>query len=155
MLYRDFGKSAASGPLREAEALAPAAGVVAGTKGLAVAWEGGRPPFVVSLENAGDGHILQRARTVHRYLWLPGWQPPASDFVLVVQDSSGATFRRTLRILPPAPVPDEGIAQAIQLYEAAPDYRLEALRRLAARAEAGDEVADQAIGLIRVSRGPP
>jgi len=156
VLYKgvDDGEQAAQhGPLRELAGLGPASGVVAGTEGLALAWAGGSPPFSVTFEDAGDGSLLGRAHTERRYLWLPGWQPPASPFVVTIQDSLGAVLRHRLRLLPPASVAGGGVAEAIQLYETAPEYRMEALRRLAARSEAGDDLAERAVELIRVAGG--
>ena len=156
LLYKgvdDAEQAAQHGPLRELAGLGPAAGVVAGTEGLALAWAGGSPPFSVTFEDAGDGSLLGRAHTERRYLWLPGWQPPASPFVVTIQDSLGAVLRHRLRLLPPASVAGGGVAEAIQLYETAPEYRMEALRRLAARSEAGDDLAERAVELIRVAGG--
>jgi hypothetical protein len=50
-----------------------------------------------------------------------------------------------------APVADGDIADAISLFETEPTYRLEALRRLVARAKDGDVIAGRAVALLQLS----
>jgi hypothetical protein len=129
-------------------ALSPQAGVIAATTGIAFGWAGGAPPFTVTFESPSDGALLARGHTERRHLWLPGWDPPPRDFVVTVHDGLGAELRHPLHSLPSAPFPDRGVAEAIQMYETVPEYRMEALRRVAARAEAGDDIAEHAVNLI-------
>ena len=83
-------------------------------------------------------------------MWLPGWQAPTKPFTVIVQDFLQVSLHRHLRPLPQAPVPDATLADAIQLFETAPEYRMEALRRFVIRAEAGDDLAERAVALVRV-----
>jgi hypothetical protein len=155
-LYRGFGDAEAavhSGPLRPALHLGPSSGMVAGSLGLAFAWAGGRPPFTISVQEARDGHVLGQAHTERQNLWLPGWEAPAEDFAITVQDGVGEVLRSPQRVLVPSPVADQSVTDAIELYQTSPAYRLEALRRLAVRAEDGDELADHAVRLIEVGGG--
>jgi CHASE2 domain len=153
LLYRGADSVAEivqGGPLRELTNISPAIGTVVGSEGLAVVWAGGRPPYQVVFQDDGSGSLLGRANTSRQYLWLPGWRAPAKPFTMLVRDDAGAAVQHDLRPMPPAPVADETLADAIQLFETAPDYRMEALRRLVARAEAGDDLAERAVALIRV-----
>lgn len=153
VLYRgadSVAEAVQHGPLRELTNLSSAIGLVTGTEGLALVWAGGSPPYQVLFQDDVSKSLMGRAHTSRQYLWLPGWRAPARPFTLIVQDAAGAALRRQLRPLPPAPVADATLADAIQLFETAPDYRMEALRQLVARAEAGDDVAEQAVALVRV-----
>ena len=47
------------------------------------------------------------------------------------------------------------LGDAVALFETAPEYRLEALRRLFIRSEAGDALAGRAIALIRIAGAGP
>ena len=151
-IYRggtDAAQAAQTGPLRPLKSLAPAAGVAASTTGLALAWAGGTPPFSVTLDDQATP-----TRSDQRTIWLPEWHPPASTVIATIKDAAGATLRRRIRILPPPPTPDNDVAAAVDLYVTTPEYRLEALRRLTARAQAGDNLATHARDLILVDATP-
>ncbi len=153
LLYKgaeDAELAAQRGPLRELPGLRPATGVVPGMTGLALAWAGGHPPFTVTFVDATEGKLLWHAHTERWYLWLPQWQAPKNPFFVTVEDRDRASIKHDYRLLPPTPVDDGGVAEAIKLFETAPEYRMEALRRLAARSEAGEELAENAVRLIRV-----
>jgi hypothetical protein len=155
LVYRSANGSQtrAGGPLRELTNLAPATGVVVNSLGLALAWAGGSPPYSVAIEDEASGKSLGRGEAVDQNLWLAEWRTPAEPFVVIVRDAEGAELWRHLRPLQPPPVGDIDLGEAILLFESAPTYRLEALRRLVARATGGDILAGRAVELLKLSGG--
>ena len=143
------------GPLRELTTLAPAQGTVVGAKGLALAWVGGSPPYRIALEDEASGTPLARSRVDVAELWLPDWRVPTAPFVVIVTDSQGVALWRHLRPLPPPSIGGNEAGDAVALFETAPEYRLEALRRLFIRSQSGDALAGRAIALIRIAGAGP
>jgi hypothetical protein len=153
LVYRGVSGSQtrAGGPLRELTNLAPATGAVVNSLGLALAWAGGSPPYSVAIEDEASGKSLGRGEGVDQNLWLAEWRTPAEPFVVIVRDAEGAELWRHLRPLQPPPVGDIDLGEAIFLFESTPAYRLEALRRLVARATGGDILAGRAVELLKLS----
>ena len=141
----------AGGPLRELTSIVPATGTVVGSSGFALAWAGGNPPYDIAIEDEASGEALGHMLAESRKIWLPEWRGPAEPFVVIVRDAEGIELWRHLRPLPPPPVEDSELGDAILLFETEPTYRLEALRRLVARAAAGDILAERAVDLLQVS----
>jgi hypothetical protein len=152
-VYRgqEKGSQAVGGVLRELTNLAPATGTVVGTPGLASAWAGGNAPYHVALEDEASGAQLGTTDVARPNLWMPEWHTPGQPFVIIVRDAKGAELSRHLRPLPPAPVAEAELGDAILLFETVPAYRLEALRRLVARANEGDGLAARAVALLQYS----
>jgi hypothetical protein len=158
LIWRGVEKGEAArqgGPLRELTTLAPAQGTVVGAKGLALAWAGGSPPYRVAVEDDASGTPLARRRVDDAELWLPDWRAPTAPFVVIITDSQDITLWSHLRPLPPPSIGGDEVGDAVALFEAAPHYRLEALRRLFIRAKAGDALAGRAIALIRITGAGP
>jgi hypothetical protein len=149
-MYRAFGHVTPpkDGPLRVLQELAPATGVVPGATGLALAWVGGTPPYSVSVSDAA-GKPLLAVKVPAASLWLPDWRAPDQAFTVLVQDAKGLSFTRQLMPLAPAAIADGELGDAIVLFQTAPAYRLEALRRLEVRASAGDALAQKAVESIQ------
>jgi CHASE2 domain-containing sensor protein len=143
------------GPLRELTTLVPAQGTVAGAKGLAFAWVGGSPPYRIAVEDEASGTPLASSRVNVAELWLPDWRTPPAPFVVIVTDEQGVSLWRHLRPLPPPSIGGDEIGDAVAMFETAPEYRLEALRRLFLRSKAGDALASRAIGVIRIAGAGP
>ena len=141
--------------MRKLTTLAPAQGTVVGAKGLALAWVGGSPPYRIAVEDEASGTPLARSRIDVAELWLPDWRTPPAPFVVIVTDSQGVALWRHLRPLPPPSIGGDEVGDAVALFETAPEYRLEALRRLFIRSEAGDALAGRAIALIRIAGAGP
>ena len=152
-IYRgqEKGSQATGGALRELSNLASATGVVSGTLGLAFAWAGGNAPYHVAIQDEANGASLGAADVAKPSLWLPEWRTPAQPFVIIVRDAKGAELSRHLRPLPPIQPGEAELGDAIQLFETMPAYRLEALRRLVARANDGDALAGRAVALLQYS----
>jgi hypothetical protein len=154
LVYRGLGKGnevGVSGPLRELTNLVPASGTVLGSAGLAFSWAGGSPPYSIAVEDDINGAPLGRVQVSKPWLWLPEWRTPEQDFVIIVRDAEGVELWRHLRALPPAPVAENELGDAILLFETEPAYRLEALRRLVSRAQGGDVLAGRAVALLQLS----
>jgi hypothetical protein len=154
LVYRGLGKDSEAGvggPLRELTNLAPATGTVLGSSGLAFSWAGGTPPYSIAIEDDINGGPLGRVQVSKPWLWLPQWRTPDLPFVIIVRDAEGVELWRHLRPLPAAAIADGEIGDAISLFETDPVYRLEALRRLATRAEGGDVLAGRAVALLQLS----
>jgi CHASE2 domain-containing sensor protein len=143
------------GPLRELTTLVPAQGTIAGAKGLAFAWVGGSPPYRIAIEDEASGTPLARTHVTIAELWLPDWRTPPAPFVVIVTDEQGVALWRHLQPLPPPSTGGDEIGDAVALFETAPEYRLEALRRLFIRAKGGDALATRAIALIRIAGAGP
>jgi hypothetical protein len=129
--------------------------------GLALAWAGGLPPFEVQVAAASDGRVLARATAVQaRQARFADLVIPAAPLLVTLRDAEGQSV--VARLLPeprpPSAFPAAAaaaapVAYAIVLYEeAGPEWRLEALRRLLARA-ARDPLA--ATAARRILEGAP
>jgi hypothetical protein len=154
LVYRGLGKDSEAGvggPLRELTNLAPATGTVLGSSGLAFSWAGGTPPYSIAIEDDINGAPLGRVQVSKPWLWLPEWRTPDLPFVIIVRDAEGVELWRHLRPLSAAAIAGSEIGAAISLFETDPIYRLEALRRLVARAEGGDVLAGRAVALLQLS----
>lgn len=101
-------------PLHSTPFLAPRSFLTAGVRPLYLAWQGGQPPYAVTLR-APDGHVL----AAQAGLSVPQWQTPrltlkAGRHQLEVTDAQGESLRMTqldvvaAQQLPPMP---EGIQQ--------------------------------------------
>jgi hypothetical protein len=156
LLYRGSGdRTIEEGALRELSNLAAAAGTVTGAQGIAFAWAGGTPPYLIEFRDDVSGSVLGRTHTEHHDLWLPGWQTPARAYKLIIHDATGTTIQHELRPMSAVPIPNASVADAIELFQTAPEYRLEALRQLVAKADAGDVMADRAAFLIHTAGSAP
>lgn len=142
-----------TGSLRSLPSLAaPQAFLLAADKGLALAWAGGIPPYSVATEATATGEPLGEAKSRTPYAWWPDWRMPEEQVTVTVTDASGRTLQG--RLLPASALPSGqstgSTTAVISLFEAGDDWRLEALRRLAALA-ASDTLAAQALAAIRLS----
>ena len=158
LIWRGLEKGEAArqgGPLRELTTLVPAQGTVVGAKGLALAWAGGSPPYRIAIEDEASGAPLARSRVAVAELWLPDWRTPPAAFVVIVTDEQGVALWRHLRPLPPPPFGGDEVGDAVAMFQTAPQYRLEALRRLFLRSKEGDALANRAIAVIRFAGASP
>jgi hypothetical protein len=151
-VYRGFGRQPViEGPLRDLDDLRLAAGTVVGVSGLSFIWAGGRPPYNVSVEDEVSRNPLAHAELKRPMLWLPEWTTPDQPFELIIRDAEGKELRHHWRPLPAAPVADADLGETIFLFETAPEYRLEVLRRLSGRAAASNVLAARALQAIQLS----
>jgi hypothetical protein len=158
LIWRGVEKGEAArrgGPLRELTTLVSAQGTVVGAKGLALAWAGGSPPYRIAVEDEVSGTPLASSRVSVAELWLPDWRTPPAPFVVIVTDGQGVALWRHVRPLPPPSTGGDEIGDAVALFETAPEYRLETLRRLFTRSRGGDTLATRAIALIRIAGAGP
>ena len=142
-----------TGSLRSLPSLAaPQAFLLAADKGLALAWAGGTPPYSVATEATATGEPLGEEKSRTPYAWWPDWRMPKEQVTVTITDASGRTLQG--RLLPVSALPSGqstgSTTAVISLFEAGDDWRLEALRRLAALA-ASDTLAAQALAAIRLS----
>lgn len=132
----------AGGALRPIEALPlDGAKLLAGEVGIALAWAGGQPPFEVTVAT-GKGEVLARKTVRTREVRFPDLVVPAVPLVVTLHGAGGQEMaarlnpeRRLPAGFPAAAAVAAPVAHAIALYEeGGPEWRLEALRRLLARA---------------------
>jgi hypothetical protein len=126
--------------------------LLAGAKGLALAWAGGIPPYSVATEITASGDPLGEAESRTPFAWWPDWRMPGEQVTVTITDASGQTLQG--RLLPASALPSGqstgSTTAVIRLFEAGDGWRLEALRRLAAL-PASDTLAAQALAAIRLS----
>lgn len=159
--YRLAGTAAARGSKGCTEAergtgievpiLAPGARVVAGERDIPLAWRGGCPPFVVSLE-AGPQRLAHREAVEGWQLRLDDLPLAAGRYTLSIVDSGAQRFATDLEAVPAGPaIPADlaantttlGIsAQAAWLAEQdGGRWRLDSFERLRPLIRAGDPLA--------------
>jgi CHASE2 domain len=140
-----------AGPLRLPSTFPNAGYLMTDVSGLALAWSGGTPPYDVMAEDGG-GATIAEFRSETTFLWRPDWRPPQAAARLRISDANDRALRIDIKpstSRPPVPGADP-LADAIDLFETEPAWRLEALRRIARLADR-DPTAAQAVLTIRLT----
>jgi hypothetical protein len=142
-----------SGSLRSLPSLgAPEAFLLTTGKGLALGWAGGTPPYEIATEVIATGDSLGEKKSSVPFAWWPDWAMPSEPVTVVVTDASGHSLQG--RLLPATALPSGqslgSTAAVISLFRSGDNWRMEALRHLAAMASS-DTLAAQALAAIRLS----
>jgi CHASE2 domain-containing sensor protein len=140
-----------AGPLRLPSAFPDAGYLATDLSGLALAWSGGTPPYDVVTEDE-DGATIAEFHSDATFLWTPDWRTPQAPARLRISDANDRALH--IEIRPTSPRPGnpgaDPLADAIDLFEADPALRFEALRRIA-RLAGHDPTAAQAVLAIRLA----
>ena len=140
-----------AGPLRLPSAFPSTGYLTTDLAGLALAWSGGTPPYVIVAENQ-DGATTAEFNSETTFLWRPDWRAPQATAVLRISDANDLKIKIEVKPSSPRPAAPgaDPLADAIDLFETEPTWRFEALRRIA-RLAARDPTAAQAVLAIRLA----
>ena len=140
-----------AGPLRLPSAFPSTGYLTTDLAGLALAWSGGTPPYVIVAENQ-DGATTAEFNSETTFLWRPDWRVPQATAVLRISDANDLKIKIEVKPSSPRPAAPgaDPLADAIDLFETEPTWRFEALRRIA-RLAARDPTAAQAVLAIRLA----
>ncbi len=137
-----------------------------GAAGLAVVWEGGASPYLVTLAGTTSGDALGSIRTDNRFVWISSFKMPHEAVDLSVRDKEGNRLSATLVpadkaapvLIPAGEVAQGPVGASLALFvDGGVAWRVEALRQLAWLAPGNEQAAQALAGLRRAAErvSPP